>query len=245
MPSGLKRRCSANVATFCAGRPLEDAVEGLHGGVVVGPDRPRDVRLAEADRERGAVVRSKQADVVRERTPLAAGVHAEQVADGHRLRRRVLPLRDPLRGAVGDLEIAVVLGDPDQCARQRLGHREGVLRRVRAGAAEVPGACEPALANNDQAVRLACPRLVGDLLQLRRVEAGDSGSDVAPRRARRWRRGCDSGARVRHAERGRAHRDHSSYRPQANLHAGIPSITAENPARGNAKARCGLQRGRR
>ena len=247
MPSGLNSRCSANVTTFCAGRPLEDAVERLHGGVVVGPDRARGGRLAEADREGGAVAGGKQADVIRERTPLAAGVHAEQVADGHRLRGRVPPLRDPLCGAVGDLEIAVVLGDPDQCARDRLGDREGVLRRVRAGAAEVPRACQLAVAHDDQAVRLARPRLVGDLVQLRRVEAGDGGSDLPPRPARRRRRGCDNGARVRRAVRGRARREHSRYRPQASLHAGIPITPASGKRESQAwaAARTALSPGRR
>ena len=144
--------------------------------------------------------RGEQSHVVDERAPLAAGVVAQQVAHGDGRGLRPLPLRDPRRRALADAQVAVVLGDPDQRARDRLGHRVDVLRRVRPGAAEVPLTRELAVAHDDEAVRLSrlspAPR---SAFELRRVEPDRGGRDLLP-----------PGARLRRAGRGRERRRSSA-----------------------------------
>ena len=91
----------------------------------------------------------------------------KQVTDLHRVGRCALPLGDPRGRAIVDVEVSVVLGDADQRARDRLRHREDVLRRLGVRAAEVPLAGDLAVAHDHEAVRLPGLGRRRDLLRAR------------------------------------------------------------------------------
>ncbi len=159
---------------------LEDRGQGLDRRVVVRPGLAgRDV-LAETDGEGVLVGGAEQLAVVDPQAPLPTRVVAEQLLDRDVGRRRARPLGDEVGRGLGDVDVALVLGDAHEGGRDRLRDRERLGGDVGRAAAEVALVDDGPVAGHDQAGRAAGLGRCRQAVERRGVEAGLGRVDVVP-----------------------------------------------------------------
>ena len=121
-----------------------------------------------------------QLAVVEPQAPLPTRVVAEQLLDRDVGRRRARPLGDEVRRGLGDVDVALVLGDAHERGRDRLRDRERLGGDVGRAAAEVALVDDRPVAGHDQARRSAGLGRRRQAVERRGVEAGLGRVDVVP-----------------------------------------------------------------